>query len=81
MRRTLAALFLFVLFGAAPVWAQEVFIRAGDTRETGSTSSSQTYSYGFSYFQGFGENLAWSVGYLNEGHFSDHKRDGIDVQG
>ncbi len=64
-----------------PVLAQEVFVRVGDTREASSTAGSQTYSYGFSYFQGFGENLEWSVGYLNEGHVPDHKRDGLDFQG
>jgi hypothetical protein len=73
------------LFGLAlapwPVLAQEVFVRVGDTRETGSTARSQTYSYGLSYFQGFGENLAWSVGYLNEGHVPNNKRDGLDFQG
>ena len=81
MRRFLVAMVLFSVAGALPVRAQEVVVRVGDTRETGSTSASQTYSYGFSYFQGFGENLMWSVGYLNEGHFSSDKRDGIDVQG
>ena len=81
MRRTL--LFILLLGCVAlPRFAsaQEVFVRFGDTRETG-TSSSQTYSYGVSYFQGFGENLAWSVGYLNEGHVPNHKRDGLDFQG
>src|SRR5512144_2634163 len=73
-------LMLGLLVTSRSALAQEVFIRFGDTRETG-TSRSQTYSYGLSYFQGFGENLAWSVGYLNEGHFSNHKRDGLDFQG
>jgi hypothetical protein len=81
MRRAILAIFLLVLI-AAPclLSAQEVVVRFGDTRETG-TKGSQTYSYGFSYFQGFGENLAWSVGYLNEGHVPNHKRDGLDFQG
>ena len=81
MRRTLYAILLFCV-AATPcqVLAQEVFVRFGDTRETG-TAGSQTYSYGVSYFQGFGENLAWSVGYLNEGHVPNHKRDGLDFQG
>ena len=77
----LAAVILALVIAPTLLQAQEVVVRVGDTRETGSTSASQTYSYGFSYFQGFGENLAWSVGYLNEGHFPNHKRDGIDLQG
>ena len=82
MRRTLFFIFLLgVIVLPWPVLAQEVFIRAGETRETGSTSASQTEAYGFSYFQGFGENLAWSVGYLNEGHVPNNKRDGLDFQG
>src|SRR5512135_3816561 len=82
MRRTLgiSLSILLLCVVATPVLAQEVVVRFGDTRETG-TKSSQTYSYGFSYFQGFGENLAWSVGYLNEGHVPNHKRDGLDFQG
>jgi hypothetical protein len=60
--------FLFGLIGVPYVlWAQEVVVRAGDTRETGRINSSHTYAYGFSYFQGVGEDFAWSVGYLNEG--------------
>jgi hypothetical protein len=82
MRRTLVLVLLLGLIALpGPVLSQEVFIRFGDTRETGGTAASQTYSYGVSYFQGFGENLAWSVGYLNEGHFPNHKRDGLDFQG
>jgi hypothetical protein len=81
VRRTISLILLLCAVALpGPVLAQEVFVRFGDTRETG-TNSSQTYSYGVSYFQGFGENLAWSVGYLNEGHFSNNKRDGLDFQG
>ena len=81
MRKKALLMFLFCFATLSlPAWAQEVIIRAGDTRETGSTSSSQTYSYGFTYLQGLGENMAWSVGYLNEGHVPDHKRDGVDLQ-
>lgn len=82
MRRSLLLVF-FLVFAAAvpPVLAQEVFVRFGDTREAGRTTGSHTYSYGASYFQGYGEYLAWSVGYLNEGHVPDHKRDGLDFQG
>ncbi len=81
MHRVVIVIFLLG-FIALPglVSAQEVFVRFGDTRETKS-SASQTYSYGVSYFQGYGEHLAWSVGYLNEGHVPNHKRDGLDFQG
>ncbi len=82
MRKRLFLILLFTFTAAArPVLAQEVFVRFGDTRETGHTSASHTYSYGLSYFQGCGEHLAWSVGYLNEGHVPSHKRDGLDFQG
>ena len=69
MRKILLSVFLLGLaFAPCLTWAQEVVVRFGYTRETGSTSASHTYAYGVSYFQGFGENLAWSIGYLNEGH-------------
>jgi hypothetical protein len=94
MRKTIRAVVLLGLIAAcscAIPWdvpfaglgsacAQEVVVRFGETRETG-TSGSQTYSYGVSYYQGFGGNLAWSVGYLNEGHVPNNKRDGLDFQG
>ncbi len=82
MHKTLVLVLLLGLVGASlPVLAQEVVVRVGDTRETGAINASHTYSYGFSYFQGWGENLAWSIGYLNEGHVPNHKRDGLDFQG
>jgi len=81
MRRTLLLILLAVLIVAPwPVLAQEVFFRVGDTRETG-TASSHGNSRAFTYLQGFGENLAWSIGYLNEGRVPSHKRDGVDFQG
>ena len=82
MRRRLLFVVLLALVALpGPVLAQEVFVRFGDTRETGSVNRSQTYSYGVTYFQGLGENLAWSVGYLNEGHVPSNKRDGLEFQG
>jgi hypothetical protein len=79
-RKLLFMLWLAFVVAPWPVLAQEVFIRVGDTQEIG-TARSHTYAYGFSYLQGLGENLAWSVGYLNEGHVPNHKRDGLDFQG
>ncbi len=35
---------------------------------------------GLTYLEGLGENLAWSIGYRNEGHLSSHKRDGLAAQ-
>lgn len=79
MRRTLLFFIFLLCVAATPVLGQEVFVRFGETRETG-TSGSQTYAYGVSYFQGFGKNLAWSVGYLNERHVPNHKRGSLDFQ-
>jgi hypothetical protein len=81
MRRTLLLIVLAVLIVAPwPVPAQEVWFGIGDTRETG-TAGSHGNNYAFTYLQGVGENLAWSIGYLNEGHVPSHKRDGVDFQG
>jgi len=52
-RRLLVMLLLCVAAPPCPVLAQEVFVRFGETYETG-TAHSQTYSYGVSYFQGSG---------------------------
>ncbi len=36
-------------------------------------------AYQLEYMEGLGENFAWSVSYLNQGHFIDHHRDGNAV--
>ena len=79
MRKIILILLFGLAIAVSPAWAQEVFVRFGDTQETGTTGS-HSYAYGFSYLQGLGENLAWSIGYLNEGHVPDHKRDGLGFQ-
>jgi hypothetical protein len=70
-------LFLLMLFlvPAGPVWAGEVFVSYGGTKEMGSRSDS--FAYQVEYREGLGEYWAVSASYLNEGHVPDHHRDGL----
>ncbi len=47
---------------------------------TGYGSRAETYSWSFSYMEGFGDGWAWSLSKLNEGHDEDHHRDGTTLQ-
>jgi hypothetical protein len=67
-----AALYL----GASPASAQEFALY------TGPLTGEHTHSYAWSidYTEGFGQYLAGSITWLNEGHIPDHHRDGQLVQ-
>src|SRR5664280_2042815 len=78
MRKTVPILFLWVLISACPVLAQEIYVHNGIARPTGSNTTG--YAGGLTYLEGLGEHAAWSVTYLNEGHVTEHKRDGFAPQ-
>lgn len=59
--------------------AQEVAFGVGRLHELGAKET--TYSWQFQYLQYFNESWAGSFTWLNEGHLSDHHRDGAALQG
>ncbi len=72
--------FLAVGALAVPTAAQEVSVQAGTTGVSGDSLSSH-YSWQIDYRHHLSHNLAWSIGWLNEGHEAEHHRDGISGQG
>jgi hypothetical protein len=62
----------------APVQAQELSVLAGAGRLD--QSSESTYSWGFTYLQPLDDHDALSYSWLNEGHYTDHHRDGFALQ-
>jgi len=65
---------LFAASGA--VHAQEFSLSGGVSRSSGE----HTYSWAAAYEQGLGEYFAASFTWLNEGHVTDHHRDGQAIQ-
>ena len=74
--KIIAILLFFVV--ASPLRAQEVFV-AGGLSHNADTGTGKT-EWSISYLQGFGEHLAFSITYLNDGHQSDQHRDGLAPQ-
>jgi hypothetical protein len=58
--------------------AQEVSVYGGIGRLD--RASESTYSWGFTYLQALDEHNALSYSWLNEGHYTDHHRDGFALQ-
>ncbi|SEJ05497.1 hypothetical protein [Paraburkholderia diazotrophica] len=56
--------------------AQEIGLYGGWLKASGEP----TYSWAIDYTEGFGKYVAGSITWLNEGHLSDHHRDGQAVQ-
>jgi hypothetical protein len=73
MQRTLIA--ALALAASASLSAQEVAVQAGGLRVHEQKESS--FSAGYSYTHPVNEHLALSLAYLNEGHPSEHHRDGV----
>lgn len=71
---------LLVLLSMVPSTApaQEIYFHYGTTRQT--SPGDHSYAWGLTYLQGVGEYGAWSLTYLNEGHVTVHKRDGLAPQ-
>ena len=76
--RQIYCLFLIGLAVAGRVWAQEAYILGGVIKNTGSHANSFTLQ--LEYLERLGDTFALSIAYLNEGHFSDHHRDGFAGQ-
>jgi hypothetical protein len=66
------------LIGAAPVFAQELSVFGGGMEAGGWKETS--YAWALDYRHGLGEHAAISFSWLNEGHVTNHHRDGQTVQ-
>jgi hypothetical protein len=66
---------MLMLFSAGSASAGELFVFYGATNETGRQYDS--FAYQVEYREGLGENAAFTVSYLNEGHVPNHHRDGL----
>ena len=78
MRRTVPILLLWLFISPCPAMAQEIYVHNGAARQA--TSDTIGYAGGLTYLEGLGEHAAWSFTYLNEGHVTEHKRDGFAPQ-
>jgi hypothetical protein len=77
--RTIAGLaFLLGLFGSSPAEAQELSLMGGISRAQAPSESS--YAWGLTYLQALDQYDALSYSWINEGHFTDHHRDGFALQ-
>ena len=63
---------------ARTVGAQEVYLFAGGQRTEDRAEGS--YAYGLEYAHNLSEHFVASYQYLNEGHVTDHHRDGVSPQ-
>jgi hypothetical protein len=75
--KTAAAVFA-ILAGAfsGSLRAQELAIYAGPLKG----GADRSYSWSIDYSEGLGRYFAYSVTWLNEGHLTDHHRDGQVIQ-
>ncbi|HJV36192.1 hypothetical protein [Geomonas sp.] len=58
---------------AAPAFAGELALLGGYAATT--NPHDNTYSWELQYMEGLGEHFAYSIAYLNQGHFISHHRD------
>lgn len=72
MRRIALSIFLLVM--ACPAGAQEIHMLGGYGIQ--SNPNQKAGAYQIEYFQGISEHFAFSLSYMNQGHFPDHHRDG-----
>jgi hypothetical protein len=61
---------------SSPAFGQEFYTHGGIIE----ASHDDSYSWQLSYLEGLGEHFAYSVSWLNEGHLTDHHRDGPLLQ-
>jgi len=71
-------LFALVAACAGQVRAQELYFLGGGMKDTDTHESS--YSWQLEYSEGLGEHFATTLSYLNEGHVTNHHRDGTSLQ-
>jgi len=72
MRATIFSI-IFVLL-ALPAFAGEISLLGGYGYTDKPTE--RTYAWQTQYMEGLGNNFAYSISYLNQGHFIEHHRDG-----
>ncbi|MBT1076879.1 hypothetical protein [Geobacter grbiciae] len=72
MRRLALAMLLLIF--ASPVAAEEIHILGGYGVD--SNPNRKAGAYQIEYLEGLGEHFAFSLSYLNQGHFPEHHRDG-----
>lgn len=68
------ALTIVLLVLASPVAAQELYVLGGYGID--SNPNRKAGAYQVQYLEGLGEHFAFSLSYLNQGHFPEHHRDG-----
>jgi hypothetical protein len=65
---------LLTVLLSIPVSAQELFLLGGVVQNTATSDNDKAWQ--LEYREGLGENFAYSLTYLNEGHVPSHHRDG-----
>lgn len=68
-----AMITLLLIFLAVPAFAGEISILGGQGWTTNPTE--KTFAWQVQYMEGLGEHFAYSLSYLNQGHFISHHRD------
>jgi len=74
--RPAAVMLLMLLAGQSA--AQQFSLMGGAVRDHGWNDDAKSYALGYS--APLNKTLSYSLGYLNEGHVTDHHRDGIGAQ-
>jgi hypothetical protein len=72
-------LVLFLSLSASVAWGQELYLLGGQIENTATHDDSLNWG-GVGYLEGLREHVAVGLTYLNEGHISDHLRDGFAPQ-
>jgi hypothetical protein len=73
-----AAVWMLGLCGAAPAMAQELYALAGAQYTPGLEETS--YSFMYEYLHNLNDHLFATFNWLNEGHVTNHHRDGLSGQ-
>ena len=71
--RRIALLSLVLAWLASPAFAGEIALLGG--YESTDKPVEKTYAWQAQYMEGLGEHVAYSLAYLNQGHFISHHRD------
>ena len=69
---------VLIAITASPTYAEEFSVLGGMMEQAATQEPS--YAWQLEYLEGLDEHLAYSLSYLNEGHVTDHHRDGQTAQ-
>ena len=69
---------VLIAFAANPAGAEEFSVLGGMMEQA--VTQEPSYAWQLEYLKGLDEHLAYSLSYLNEGHVTDHHRDGQTAQ-